>query len=155
VGGGVVLLVLAVTGAALALPDWVEPPLARISPPLAMPAPQATLQPGVPLLTLDQALARARAHWPEGVPRWVDTPPAGGAIYRVRLWLPGGPSERFPRSYLWIHAQTGQVLAIARRAPAVGRRRRAGLAAPAAQRRGLRPGRPRAGLRGRSCCRCC
>jgi uncharacterized iron-regulated membrane protein len=111
VGGGAVLLVLAVTGAALALPDWVEPPLARISPPLAMPAPQATLQPGVPLLTLDQALERARAHWPEGVPRWVDTPPAGGAIYRVRLWLPGGPSERFPRSYLWIHAQTGQVLA--------------------------------------------
>lgn len=111
VGGGVVLLVLAVTGAALALPDGVEPPLARISPPLAMPTPQATLQPRLPLITLDQALERARAHWPEGVPRWVDTPPAGGAIYRVRLWLPGGPSERFPRSYLWIHAQTGQVLA--------------------------------------------
>jgi uncharacterized iron-regulated membrane protein len=111
VGGGVVLLVLAATGAALALPGWVEPPLARISPPLPMPAPRATLQPGLPLLTLDQALARARAHWPESTPRWVDTPPANGAIYRVRTWLPGGPSERFPRSYLWIHAQTGEVLA--------------------------------------------
>ena len=111
VGGGVVLLVLAATGAALALPDWVEPPLARISTPLPMPSPKATLQPGQPLLTLDQALERARAHWPDSVPRWVDTPPAGSAIVRVRLWLPGGPSERFPRSYLWIHAQTGQVLA--------------------------------------------
>ncbi len=41
----------------------------------------------------------------------MDTPPANGATFRVRLWLPGGPSERFPRSYLWIHAQTGEVLA--------------------------------------------
>ncbi len=111
VGGGAVLLVLAATGAALALPSWVEPPLARISPPLPTPAPQATLHPGVPLLTLDQVLSGAREHWPESVPRWVDTPPANGATFRVRLWLPGGPSERFPRSYLWIHAQTGEVLA--------------------------------------------
>ena len=112
VGGGVVLVVLAITGAALALPSWVEPPLARISPPLPMHKPKASLQPGVPLLTLDQVLARARAHWPESAPRWVDTPPTNDAIYRVRTWLPGGPSERFPRSYLWIHAQTGEVLAM-------------------------------------------
>jgi uncharacterized iron-regulated membrane protein len=111
VGGGVVLVVLAATGAALALPSWVEPPLARISPPLPMLSPKATLQPGVPTLTLDQVLAHARAHWPESTPRWVDTPPTNGAIYRIRTWLPGGPSERFPRSYLWIHAQTGEVLA--------------------------------------------
>lgn len=111
VGGGLVLLVLAATGAALALPGWVEPPLARLSPPLPMPAPRAVLLPGLPSLSLDQVLDRARAHWPEAVPRWVDTPPAQGAMHRVRLWLPGSPSERFPRSYLWIHAQTGQVLA--------------------------------------------
>ncbi len=111
VGGSVVLLVLAATGAALALPSWVEPPLARLSPPLPMPAPKASLQPGVPLLTLDQVLTRAHAHWPASVPRWVDTPPAHGAGFRVRAWLPGGPSERFPRSYLWIHAQSGEVLA--------------------------------------------
>jgi len=111
VGGGVVLLVLAATGAALALPGWVEPPLARLSPLLPMPAPKASLHPGLPLLTLDQVLIRARSHWPESVPRWVDTPPAHGAIFRVRTWLPGGPSMRFPRSYLWIHAQSGEVLA--------------------------------------------
>lgn len=111
VGGGLVLLVLAATGAALALPDWVESPLARISPPLPMPSPKATIQAGLPMLTLDEVLERARAHWSESVPRWVDTPPSKGAIFRVRLWLPGGPSERFPRSYLWIHGQTGEVLA--------------------------------------------
>ena len=112
VGGGVVLLVLALTGAALALPDWVEPAIKRMSPPLPMPAPEAARDSTRPLITLDDALARARARFPEGIARWVDTPSASGSIYRVRLWLPGAPSQRFPRSYVWIHAQTGEVLAV-------------------------------------------
>jgi copper(I)-binding protein len=51
--------------------------------------------------------------WPEGVPRWVDTPPAGSAIYRVRLWLPGDPSRRFPRSLTWVDPRRRPVLACA------------------------------------------
>ena len=111
VGGGALLLVLAITGAALALPEWVEPAVARLSPPLALPKPQAQRLPDQPVITLDQALARAQAHWPEGRARWVDTPAAAGAFYRVRLWLPGSPSQRFARNFVWIDAQTGQVLA--------------------------------------------
>lgn len=112
VGGFVVLVLLAVTGAALALPAYVEPVIHAISPPLAMPAPTAPREAGVPLLSLDAALAAARRRFPDGVARWVDTPAAGSAVYRVRLWLPGDPSRRFPRSYVWIHAQTGAVLAV-------------------------------------------
>lgn len=111
VGGGALLLVLALTGVALALPEWVEPPLQRLSPPLALPKPQLPRQPGLPLITLDQALASAQAHWPESQARWVDTSAAGSALYRVRLWLPGGPSQRFPRSYLWVDGHTGAVIA--------------------------------------------
>lgn len=111
VGGGALLLVLAATGAALALPEWVDPPLQALSPPLSMPSPKAPRLAGQPLISLDEALARARAHWPECTPRWVDTPPAGGALYRLRVALPGTPSQRFPRSYLWIDAHTGAVLA--------------------------------------------
>lgn len=108
---GVPLLgVLALTGVALAWPQWVEPAVLAASPSLAMPQPQAQRLPGVPLLSLDDVLARARGHFPEGVPRWVDTPAADGAMFRVRLALPGAPSQRFPRSYLWLHAQTGEVL---------------------------------------------
>lgn len=110
---GVPLLgVLALTGVALAWPQWVEPAVLAASPPLAMPQPQAQRLPGVPLLSLDDVLARARSHFPGGVPRWVDTPPADGAMFRVRLALPGAPSQRFPRSYVWLHAQTGEVLAM-------------------------------------------
>lgn len=112
VGGGAVLMLLAATGAALALPAWVEPALQRWRPPLTVPAPQPTRQPGVPLISLDEALARAQAHWPEGRARWVDTPSAESAVYRVRIWLPGGPSQRFPRSLVWVHAHTGAVLAV-------------------------------------------
>ncbi len=111
VGSGAVLLVLAATGAALALPEWFDPPLQALSPPFPMPAPAAQRTAGQPLITLDEALARARAHWPESTPRWVDTPAAEGALYRFRVALPGAPSQRFPRSFVWIHAQTGAVLA--------------------------------------------
>ena len=110
-GGSVLLMILAATGAALALPEWFDPPLQSISPPLPMPAPQAQRIEGRPCITLDEALARAHAHWPEATPRWVDTPAAEGAAYRFRVALPGSPSQRFPRSYVWIHAQTGAVLA--------------------------------------------
>lgn len=111
VGGGGLLLLLAATGAALALPDWVDPVLQRWSPPQVVAAPRPARLPGVPLISLDEALARAQAHWPEGRARWVDTPAADAAVYRVRIWLPGGPSQRFPRSLVWVHAQTGAVLA--------------------------------------------
>jgi uncharacterized iron-regulated membrane protein len=110
-GGSVLLLILAATGAALALPEWFDPPLQAISPPLPIPTPQAQRIAGQALITLDDALARARAHWPEATPRWVDTPAAEAAAYRFRVALPGAPSQRFPRSYVWIHAQTGAVLA--------------------------------------------
>lgn len=110
--GAPLLGVLALTGVALAWPQWVEPAVLAASPPLAMPRPQAQRLPGVPLLSLDDVLARTRSHFPEGVPRWVDTPAADGAMFRMRLALPGAPSQRFPRSYLWLHAQTGEVLAM-------------------------------------------
>lgn len=110
-GGGLVLLVLALTGAALALPSFVEPAVQALSPLRPLPRPPLARVPGTPLLPLDALLAAAQRHWPDAVPRWVDTPAAGSALVRVRLWRPGEPSRRFPRSYLWLDAQRGTVLA--------------------------------------------
>lgn len=111
-GGGAVLLLLALTGAALAWPEIVEPAARGIGSPLPMPAVQRVRDGTRPLITLDDALAHVRQRLPEGVPRWVDTPGAGSAVLRVRLWLPGDPSRRFPRSYVWLDAHTGEVLAV-------------------------------------------
>jgi uncharacterized iron-regulated membrane protein len=119
-GGAALLLVLSLTGIVLALPTWVEPLFHTVGGPAPSPRPVAPRLPGQPLLPLDAALARVQAHWPGAVPRWVDTPAAGSAVLRVRLWLPGDPSRRFPHSLLWLHAQTGAVLAArdARQLPA-------------------------------------
>lgn len=111
-GGGALLLVLALTGAALALPSWVEPLARQMGTPLAMPTVVQPRVPGQSLLTLDQVLTRVQDHFPAGKPRWVDTPAATSAVFRVRLALPGDPSRRFPRSYVWVHGHSGQVLAV-------------------------------------------
>lgn len=111
-GGGAVLLVLALTGVVLALPAWLEPLFHHLGGQAPTPKVAAARLPGQPLLTLDAALARVQQQLPEAVPRWVDTPAAGSAVLRVRLWLPGDPSRRFPHSLLWLHAQTGEVLAL-------------------------------------------
>lgn len=106
--GGAVLLLLALSGFALALPQWVDPWLSSAP---ALPRPAAVPLPGRAPLPLDDLVARAVAHAPDGRPAWVDTPAAGSALVRVRLWRPGEPSRRFPRSFVWLHAQTGEVLA--------------------------------------------
>jgi uncharacterized iron-regulated membrane protein len=110
--GGVLLLVLALTGAALALPSWVEPLARQMGVPLAMPSVLQPREHGRPLLTLDEVLSRVHSHLPAGVPRWVDTPAASSAVFRVRLALPGDPSRRFPRSYVWVHGHSGEILAV-------------------------------------------
>lgn len=107
-----VTLLLALTGAMLALPQWFEPLIARWSPPLAVTPPPATATEEGAWIGIDAALARAQARFPQGTPRWVDTPTAGQPVYRVRLQQPGEPSRRFPRTLVWIDASRGEVLAV-------------------------------------------
>lgn len=110
--GAAVLLVLAITGAALAFPSVVEPAVHALSAPLPMPVVRLPREAGQPLLPLDDVLERVRQWAPEGIPRWIDTPAADSAVLRVRLWLPGDPSRRFPRSYVWMSAHDGRILAV-------------------------------------------
>ncbi len=104
--------VLTLTGVALALPGVVEPLARAWGPTLPMPRVTLAREPERALVSLDAALVQVQRVFPEGVPRWMDTPAAGSAVLRVRLWLPGDPSRRFPRSYVWLNAHTGEVLAL-------------------------------------------
>jgi uncharacterized iron-regulated membrane protein len=110
--GGGVLLVLALTGAALAVPAWVEPLVLGLGTQGPPPRVMVEREPGRPLLGLDQALAIARQALPGAVPRWVDTPSATRAVWGVRLAQAHEPSRRFPRTRVWIDAHTGEVLAV-------------------------------------------
>jgi uncharacterized iron-regulated membrane protein len=115
--------VLAVTGAALALPELVKPAIAAFSPLTPMPV---VRQPAMPMVAdgavmpqgidVDAAVAIAERAFAGGRARWVDTPALPGAPYRVRLRQPGEPGDRFPDTLVWIDSRSGQMLA--RRDPA-------------------------------------
>jgi len=95
------LLVLVVTGIVLEVPDTVQPAVELLGPltkaPDALPA-------GPAPLSLDAALAVARARFPDGRPRWLETPARHGGVTRIRLERPGEPSRRFPQSTVWVGA---------------------------------------------------
>ncbi|HET7776398.1 MAG TPA: PepSY domain-containing protein, partial [Azospira sp.] len=104
------LLLLTLSGAVLEQPAWFKPLLAVFSPVDAVPAPAA--EHGAVLIGPQQARAIALGRVPGAEVRWLETPPAGGGNYRLRLYQPGDPSRRFPHTLVWIDAASGEVLAI-------------------------------------------
>ncbi|HMW24664.1 MAG TPA: PepSY domain-containing protein [Burkholderiaceae bacterium] len=122
--GAPLLLLLALTGALLALPQWVDPLVASLSAPLPLPtarstppAATATTPAAVPAasaarIPLDQALAAAQARFPLAQARWVDTPDGPEGVYRVRLQQPGEPSRRFPKTWVLVDAYSAAVLGV-------------------------------------------
>lgn len=111
--GLVVLIVLAVTGAVLALPDIARPLVSAFSPLTpAYTAPGGLVQAGAPALSLDAAADIARARFPQGEVRWIETPGKAGKPISVRLYQPGEPGRRFARNQVWIDPGTGTILAV-------------------------------------------
>lgn len=96
--GGVVLLPLVATGVVLERPDWFGAPPHHVHPD----------EGGVPM-SPELAMRIARSRFPEAEPRWVDVPPPGGGITQVRLYQPGEPGRRFPKTSVWVGAD-GQIL---------------------------------------------
>lgn len=112
--GAVLLLILALTGSALALPDLVKPMIASVSPltPVPRPAVPPPAEAAGPRLDADAAIARAVQAFPGAQVRWIDTPATDGGLYRIRLRQPG---DRFPDTLVWIDSTRGEI--VARRDP--------------------------------------
>ncbi|MCK6403799.1 MAG: PepSY domain-containing protein [Sphaerotilus natans subsp. sulfidivorans] len=115
--GGVLLLILALTGSAMALPDLVKPMIASVSPltPVPRPAVPPPAEAAGPRLDADAAIARAMQAFPGAQVRWIDTPATDGGLYRIRLRQPGEPGDRFPDTLVWIDSTRGEI--VARRDP--------------------------------------
>jgi uncharacterized iron-regulated membrane protein len=109
--GVVLLTVVIVTGACLEVPGWVEPVVALVSPLEPMPEPRAAAGAGSRQVTLDAAAAIARDRFPQARVRWIETPDGDRGVYRIRLYQRGEPSERFPRTFVWVDPHDGRVLA--------------------------------------------
>lgn len=67
-----------------------------------------------------QAIRIAREALPDARIAWIETPSASGGIYKFRMQVPEDPSYRFPHSFVWVDAGSGEVLAVqdAGKAPA-------------------------------------
>lgn len=106
------LIVLTLTGLLLLKPDWFKPAITKFSPLTPYAALLTSYRPGQPALAADDIIAVAQRQFPAAEVRWIETPSAEKAVWRIQLRQPGEPNQRFPRSNVWIDAQSGEVLAL-------------------------------------------
>lgn len=111
--GSLLLLFLSVAAAvAMSLPQQVRPILASFSPISRQAKPTSTPARGQARISVDDALAIARATLPHARIRWVRVPAKPEGSYAIRYWHAGDLSRRFPKSYIWLDQYSGRVLGI-------------------------------------------
>jgi uncharacterized iron-regulated membrane protein len=106
------LVVLTATGVVLGAPQWVRPGLAAFGPLYEAPELHSTVSPGAPRISVDAAVVRAQAVFPQAELAWIETPSGAAGVYRINLQQPGEPSRRFPRTNVWLDQYSGRVLAV-------------------------------------------
>jgi len=108
--GLVLLLLLILSGILLELPDTFNPLINQISPLYAMP--KVVSQPqNKARISVDAAVNIAVQQYPQTQLRWIETPANATGSYRIMLYQTGEPSQRFPKTMVWVEQYTGQVLA--------------------------------------------
>ena len=111
--GFVVLAVLALTGSVLALPDEARSVVESFSPLRpSFRAPAGLLEEGATPIPLAEAVRIAQARFPGAELRWIETPGRAGKPISVRFHQAAEPGRRFPRSQVWVHPASGDILAV-------------------------------------------
>lgn len=108
----VVVLVLALTGVALEVPDYVNPLINAVSQLRAMPKPHSDLAVRTERIAVDQAVAIARLRFPQARLCWIETPNDTQGSYRINLRQDFEPSLRFPKTNVWIDQYSGRILVV-------------------------------------------
>ena len=110
--GAVLLLLMVVTGVGLATPQWVEPVVNLFSVRMEKQTVYSAVPvPGTKRITADQAISAGLAVFPTAKLRWIEAPIKVEDVYVLRLQQPNEPSQRFPKTFVWIDQFSGQVLA--------------------------------------------
>lgn len=108
----ILMLLLALTGIALEIPEYVNPLIDFVSPLTPPPKPKSTALEAGSRITLDQAVGMAQQLIPNGQLAWIETPHDVYGSYRINLYQDGEPSRRFPKTNVWIDQYSGQILAV-------------------------------------------
>lgn len=111
--GFLVLLLLSLTGAALALPDQTRSLLSQTSDLFS--GPDRSQSPAHPNhqhpVSADAAVELAMQRFPGAELRWVESPGKNNNSWRIILYQDGEPSRRFPRTTVWVDTESGAILA--------------------------------------------
>tara|TARA_R110001599_G_scaffold116625_1_gene284429 strand:- start:696 stop:1826 length:1131 start_codon:yes stop_codon:yes gene_type:complete len=107
------LVILTVTGIMLALPEESDATLGATGLPVdAMPHVHPAAQSSATKASVAEIVRNGRSTLPDARIAWIETPPAEGGTYRLRMQAPGDPSFRFPHSFVWLDSASGKVLAV-------------------------------------------
>ncbi len=111
--GFALLLLLALTGIVLEVPEYVNPLIAKFSP-LQPPAkPQSlVMHSNQARITVDQAVSVAQNLFPDAQLSWIETPHDAAGSYRINLYQAGEPSRRFPKTNVWVDQYSGRILQV-------------------------------------------
>jgi len=107
-----VLVTVAVTGIALEIPDYINPVINHFSPIERIIKPLSNGSKGDTPISLDQAVAKAQEAFPETPVSWIETPDGDTGSIRVNFRQKGEPSQRFPKTNVWIDQYSGNLLSI-------------------------------------------
>ncbi|MFM8341196.1 MAG: PepSY-associated TM helix domain-containing protein, partial [Methylomonas sp.] len=107
------MLMLALTGIALEVPHYVNPAIDYFLPiDKPPPKPQSTPNSTLLAITADQAVATAQQLFPQTRLCWIETPDGPTGTFRINLRQDFEPSQRFPKTNVWLDQYSGNVLLI-------------------------------------------
>ena len=107
----IILMLILLSGVILELPDYINPVIDKWSPLFKSPETHSKYEEGKIRIPLDGIAQIAAKRYPDAKLRWLETPADAQGSYYLRLYQPGEPSERFPKTFLWIDQYSGEVLA--------------------------------------------
>ena len=103
---------LLISGILLELPDTFNPLINRLSPVYEMPKPASDYQAGRQRISVDSAVKIAQNVYPQAQLRWIETPKNPESSYRIMLYQAGEPSQRFPKTMVWVEQYSGKILSV-------------------------------------------
>lgn len=110
--GFVFLILLTATGIMLELPEQSDKALNAIGLKVDTPPHVPHTHTAAPVVTPSQAIAAAKGVLPDARVAWIETPAATGGTYKLRMQVPSDPSFRFPHSFVWVDAASGEAVAV-------------------------------------------
>lgn len=108
--GGLIFLLLALTGTGLAWPEFTRKLLQGQSSPHSMAKPFVEPLLQAPTHSLDKAIQTALTGFPGAEARWIESSSLAGSAIMIRIHQEGEPSRRFPQTMVWVHPVSGKIL---------------------------------------------